>query len=363
MHWDSEKNLNKLKEMLDTGEKLLVYHHDADGICAAALLLKFFPKMKSMPIEGPRLDSRTAKGILSHGADVVIFVDLPVDQEFEKLMQIKKKAMVAVIDHHIPERDLSRWSILHINPKLQPTKVGASRARGTKMEKDVYLPASYMVYKLMEKLGKKPAPYKWVSCIGIYGDYGFSDCASFLSSCEITRDEMKLGAELLSSAVTMKGLKGSATALKYLVSADSYIDFTRNTELKSWKKRVSREFNEIMSRFDGGKELYPEAGLVVYEIRSKFNLTSAVSNRLSELLPDFVVMIKKRSGRGRAGSGRPVVEWKLSLRCQSGRVNLGKTVKDCADGVGSGGGHVKAAGAIVSDYDRFFARLRSELKR
>lgn len=339
MKWDGDKKIRELEKILEAdGEKLLVFHHDADGICSAALLLNFFPKMKFAPLEGPRLDKKTVGNMLSSGAETIIFLDLPVDQEFESLMLLKKKARIVVIDHHIAERDLGRWGILHINPKL---------------EKDVYLPTSCMVYKMLEKLERKPAPFKWISCIGVYGDYGMKDCAAFLKSCEIPRKDMNLGSELLSAAVTMKGLSGAVSALKYLMMADGFADFSRSSELKSWKAAVKKEFDAIMGRFDGGKELYPESGLVVYEIRSKLNVTSAVSNRLSEMLPDFVVMIKKKSGN----------EFKLSLRCQSGMVNLGKMVKKCAEGIGSGGGHVKAAGALVSDYGKFLDRLRAELRK
>jgi single-stranded DNA-specific DHH superfamily exonuclease len=341
MRWDNDKTTGKLGEMLGSeGDKLLVFHHDADGICAAAVVLRSYPKMKSMPLEGPGLDSKTVKEILSHNADVILFVDLPVDQEFESLMKIKKKADVVVIDHHIAERDLSRWGILHINPK---------------MEKDVYIPASYMAYRLMDRLKMKPQPSKWIACVGVYGDYGMKDCAQFLSSCGLSADEMRNGAELVAGAVTVHGLKGAAAALRCLLAAEDYTDFSRNSQLKAWRAEVNREFGDVMGRFDGGKELYPDAGLVVYEIKSRLNVTSAVSNRLSELLPDLVVMIKKKSSSEN--------EWKLSLRCQSGRVNLGNIAKKCSGGIGSGGGHVKAAGAMVSDYDKFLARLRAELKR
>jgi len=179
------------------------------------------------------------------------------------------------------------------------------------------------------------------------------DCAPFLSSCEIGKDDMKKGAELVSSAMTVNGLKGAVDSVKFLVSSHDFTDFTRNPALKSWRSEVESEFEHIMGRFDGGKELYPEAGLVVYEINSRLNLTSAVSNRLSEMLPSLVVMIRKKSGD----------EWKVSLRCQSGEVNLGKIVKKCTKGIGSGGGHVRAAGGVVTDYKKFFERLKAELRK
>jgi single-stranded DNA-specific DHH superfamily exonuclease len=339
MEWDGEKNIGKLKELLDSDEdKLLIYHHDADGICSASLLLKFYPKMKFMPQEGPRFDSRLLREIESRGARIIIFADLPVDQSPEALLRLKRRARIAIIDHHIAERDMNRKGVLHINPKI---------------EKDVYLPTSYMMYRILEKLGKKPAESKWISCIGVYADYGMKDCAPFLSSCEIGKDDMKKGAELVSSAMTVNGLKGAVDSVKFLVSSHDFTDFTRNPALKSWRSEVESEFEHIMGRFDGGKELYPEAGLVVYEINSRLNLTSAVSNRLSEMLPSLVVMIRKKSGD----------EWKVSLRCQSGEVNLGKIVKKCTKGIGSGGGHVRAAGGVVTDYKKFFERLKAELRK
>ena len=69
------------------------------------------------------------------------------------------------------------------------------------------------------------------------------------------------------------------------------------------------------------------------------------------MLPSFVVMIRKKSGD----------VWKLSLRCQSGNVNLNEVVKKSAKGLGSGGGHVKAAGAVVTDYKKFLQKLISNL--
>ena len=139
MAWDSEKNIEKLKALLEGGNGLLAYHHDSDGICSAAIMLKFFPKFRPMPLEGPRLDSSIVKEMLSGKPSVILFLDLPVDQEPEKLEQLKRHSKIAVIDHHIAERDLSRKGMIHMNPKL---------------DKDIYLPTSYMVYKIMEKLGK-----------------------------------------------------------------------------------------------------------------------------------------------------------------------------------------------------------------
>ena len=38
------------------GRKLLFYHQDADGVCAAALVLKFFPGFEALAREGPRME-------------------------------------------------------------------------------------------------------------------------------------------------------------------------------------------------------------------------------------------------------------------------------------------------------------------
>ena len=55
--------------------------------------------------------------------------------------------------------------------------------------------------------------------------------------------------------------------------------------------------------------------------------------------------------------------YKISLRCQSKTVNVSALAKKCSKGIGSGGGHEQAAGALVSDFDKFRKRAIREIKK
>jgi single-stranded DNA-specific DHH superfamily exonuclease len=346
-----KKTLVKIRKFLETpGKRLLFYHHDADGVCSAALLLKFFPGFESMPREGPRMEDDLSQDIVKKNPSLLAFLDIPIDQEWRALREIRKKIpglRVLIIDHHIPERDLNSSKILHYNPRFR---------------RDVYLPAAYLVYKILEGLGKGVKPFRWIAGMGIIGDYGFRECRGFLEGLErenpgiLKGDPLasRLGkaTELISYAITLKGLKGARESLELLVKGEDFEGFAKTPRLNKWKKTVEGEIRKILERFERERILYQKIGLIEYQIRSRLNITSIISTILATENPDKIIMIVKEAKAG----------FKISIRCQSGRLNAGELVKKAVKGIGSGGGHKKAAGALVRDLELFrkrFARLLS----
>ena len=78
--------LKKFKEFLGTeGKKLLLYHNDPDGIASAMLLLKFFPDFETIPRKGPMISNDFINELVKKKPELVIFMDLPVDQESGKI--------------------------------------------------------------------------------------------------------------------------------------------------------------------------------------------------------------------------------------------------------------------------------------
>ncbi len=334
----SEEELEKLKGFLETsGKKFLFYHADADGICSAALFLKFFDGFEAKPREGPMMRNEFADQIIKERPVLIVFLDLPVDQEWKKIVRIKKGirgVRIVVIDHHIFEKNLNSERILHINPKFQS---------------DVYLPVSYIMYRVLERMGKGLKGMEWISCMGVIGDYAFKSCRGFLDKCR--NEDVDKGVNLISSAVTFKGSKGAGRVLEILVESKGIKKFIKIKELKVWKRKVNKEIRRIMDAFERGKEVYQDAGLIVFEIKSKLNLASVISTILSEKYENDVIIIRKKSKAG----------WKVSVRCQSGAVNLNSLMKKCAGPGDSAGGHVKAAGGVIRDWTGFKKRVIKEL--
>ncbi len=345
------KILAKIGKFLETpGKRLLFYHHDADGVCSAALLLKFFPGFESMLREGPRLEESFPENVANKNPRLLVFLDIPIDQEWRVVREVQKKIpglRIIIIDHHILEKDLNSSRTVHYNPRFK---------------KDIYLPAAYLVYKILEGLGKKVKPSKWIAGMGIIGDYGFRECSDFLKTLEKEKPGIlkgppftsKLGkaTELISYAITLKGLKGARESLDLLIREESFENFARNPYLNRWRKIVEKEIGKILRGFEKERILYRKIGLMEYRIRSRLNVTSIISTIMATENPDKIIMIVKEAKAG----------FKISIRCQSERVNTRALIKEALKGIASGGGYKKAAGALVKDLELFrerFAKLLS----
>ena len=111
-----------------------------------------------------------------------------------------------------------------------------------------------------------------------------------------------------------------------------------------------------MERFDREKQVFEDAGLVIFTTKSRMRITSMIATEVSERYPDHVVIIRKRA--------EDDASWKASIRLQnlevrsrSGSVNVARLAKECSEGIGHGGGHEKASGALVSDWGEFKKRV------
>ena len=327
---------------------MLLYHGDADGVTSAALFLRFFRGFIYSPRKGPSIGEDLERVILEKSPKLLVFLDLPVDQEREALKRLLKALpdlKIAILDHHIPEKDITSKRIIHINPRF--------------IRKDAYIPGACMVYRFLEEIGKPVRPLIWIAAIGVIGDYGWPDCPGLMEEArkeypyllkgEPRKSRLGHGADMIAAASTLKGLYGVGASLKALLPAECLEDFEGYKELKEWKGEYDREFESVMEEFRKEKQ---EGDLITFEVKSSLSITSQLSTHIGEKYPDKTVAIRKAFGE----------KWKVSLRNQEGRVNLGRIVKKAVKGIGSGGGHEKAAAALVDDWEKFLKRLRKELR-
>ncbi len=322
------------------GKKLLFYHNDPDGICSAAMLLRFFPGLEAYTMKGPVMGRDFVKSVVDKKPVVIVFVDLPVDQEWKTIEKMQKAIPgmeIAVIDHHIYDKDLNSKRILHINPRF---------------EGDFYIPASYVVYKLLKKMGRDVKLLVWIAAIGIIGDYGLDECKDVLGECrrrypkllgsDALRSKLGTAAEFISRAVALKGNIGAKKSLEFLLKSEKFEEFISVPELGGWKREVDEEFERIVR--DSEQNVEKHGNVFAFTINTKLGLNSAVATYFSEKYPDNVIIIRRRK----------IDQWKLSLRCGSGRVDVGTLTKKAVKSIGTGGGHKKAAGAMVKDLRDFY---------
>jgi len=326
-----------------SGRKLLFYHNHSDGICSAVLMLRFFSGFETCVCGGPIISDGFVKELIEAGPKLVVFIDLPVDQEWKKLEKIQKAVpglRIILIDHHIYDKNLNSKDIIHINPMFK------SRA---------YIPAALVVYRMLQQMGKRPEPLLWVAAIGTIGDYGINDCKDFLDECRhrypklLGRNPLKSkfwrASEMISHATALKGNVGVRKGLEFLLRAKDFNDFVANPVLGSWEKEVEGEIERVRKNAEKGKEKHGD--VMVFTIDTKLGLNSEISTYFSESYHDKIIIVRRKIGD----------DWKLSLRCQSGRVNVGELTKRAVSGIGSGGGHARAAGAMVNDWERFLKRF------
>ncbi len=340
--------LGNLEELLTVkGKKYIIYHRDSDGVCSAAQIMKVYKGFRGLCREGPILDDSFIKFLILSEPKVIVFVDLPVDQHHEKLIKLKEKtdAGIAIIDHHPFEKDMNSEGIIHINNMFLDDF------------KDSYIPASCIIWRLLGEMGNDSEPYSWIAGIGVIGDYGPKECMDVIKSVrrqnpelvkgEIMKCSLSNGSDMISASITVRGLKGADYSLKLLRKSESFYDFVSDDNLIEWNGILQSEVARLADDFRKNKEIDEKKKLIFYEIKSDLSISSIISTVVSEMYSTHVIVIYKKWNDS----------FKVSMRCQDGHVDVGELGKKCSEGIGTGGGHRKAAGAFInSDWDTFRKR-------
>ncbi len=347
------KDLEKAISFASTpGKKVLLYHTDVDGICSATLFMRFFEGFEPVPLEGPSISDKFYKKITRMKPDVMAVLDIPLDQEWKKLEKIQKELpemKLLMIDHHFSVKDMNSEKCVHVNPRFNSS---------------VYIPASVLVYRFLEKAGKDVEKLIWIAAMGVIGDYAFRECKDILKECESIypgtaggdpQESLvaRLSDELLSTAI-LHGIKGVEKSLKIMNAAESYKDILENKYFAECNRRVDKEKKRLTSEFDKKAKEFPNLGLFIYKIDTRLSIAACISTKLSEKYPDKIIIVTKDS--------KQMV--KISARNQKGDISLNDLMKKAVEGIGSGGGHIKAAGAIVpkKDWKEFERRLVEEIE-
>ncbi len=342
---------DRLPDFLGNGEKKIVFYHtDTDGISAVSIFLKFYPEFETYPLEGPVLNNRLVSHLKNKKPDVMVMLDLPLDQEADKLEDLQKvmpELKMVIIDHHIAEKDMNSPNTIHINPRFD--------------SKD-YIPAGVMVYELMKEMGKDVSPYLWIAAVSVIGDHAFDDCAYILREAEKAYPEtgkgddskLSLLAKEIMATVIKDGVNGAEKSVGYMRGIEKWEDAADNRYFRGCFDKVEGEINSKMSGFREKAVEFPDLGMIFYRIDSQLSIASTISTRLADMNPDKIIFVIKKSGN----------MMKVSARYQKGDISLNDILKKAVKGIGSGGGHVKAAGAVVPlrDWPEFEKRIMSIVK-
>lgn len=349
-------NLDKARAFLEeTRSYGIVFDRDSDGICSAALVVKY---LRTKGIEPVLAKCKDEVGI--NVSDVlldqmkeqerVITCDLPIDQS--PMEPSLRGVKMLVLDHHIPRKDLSSRTVVHINPRFEDAKL--------------YRPTSYLAYVLTQPFSTK---YCWLAGVGVLSDYGLKDCKDLIDLVakkhpelvlkelydqrEMWNSGLGLISNIISAAYGVEGHKGATLAFDVVSNAESPEDITSSALMKHYNA-YQTELEATMDDFEHNAVRFEKAGALMYHIASKYKIVGVLATRVAEAHSDSVVMVWRATAHN--------VE--MSFRCQSGRVDVAALVKELTRGLGEGGGHDKAAaGSVPIEHkEEFLERVRRKFE-
>lgn len=325
---------------------VIICGHDCDSICSAVIIFKFLSKVLSYKpkIVVSKLNfSVSIKQEELEGSSHVIILDIPhVSIDIISGMRRKGKK-VLIIDHHLPKGYVG---VVYCNPRIYDISS--------------YFPTSYITYKIYEKFFDA-SEVAWIAGIGTLADNGMRNCEDLFLKLKSSNydlvDEIEMDDKVLfekallgkltsivDSARIVKGIPGVLFALDILCNVENpeSILEMKNSRIKKLVKLyniMQTEFAKIIKDFDRRKK-ETKSGVVVYEVKSKFDFKSPIASFLANNRPVKILVVYQKKGKFYEFSFR---------RGENVDVNLGKLAERLVKDIhgASGGGHPAAAAARI----------------
>ncbi|MBE6789775.1 MAG: single-stranded-DNA-specific exonuclease RecJ [Ruminococcaceae bacterium] len=364
---DMEKAVNRIKEAVENGERILVYgDYDADGVTATALLTSYLEavgadvssRIPSRLNEGYGLSPAVAREICESGFDLVITVDNGI-ASFEEAQLFAENGIDFIVTDHHQAGDALPPAFAVINPHRADDSspeenlagVGVALKLAAALDDGDYdcvfsdlgdlaaigtiadiVPLTgenrIIVAKGLELIGysQRPGIIKLIENVGIKGEIGASDVAFGIAP-----------------RINAAGRIGSAdTALKLLLTEDEdeaqqlvSLMSSFNTQRQNVEAGISKEIEEY---FDENPSFRNDAVLVAAGKGWHPGVIGIAASRLVEKYgrPAFVISVGD-DGTAR-GSGRSIDGFSLY-----------EALSFCSDELIQFGGHTLAAGFSVSE--------------
>lgn len=331
------------------GQKVVIVHgHDNDTICSAVVMKRLVNEVVEAQADLFPTDDNFAvrdmdmSGIIGTHPDHVIVVDI-AHVGSEEVAKSLGALSTLFIDHHQP---IKLPGVTYCNPRL--------------FEKGIYMPVSYITYKIYEKFDD-PAKIAWISGVGTLSDHGVSiapDLFAFIRKIDaklagerpMSDEDMftytVLGkiAKIFDSARIMEGKQGAIFAANTLALTKSYKSIVNggtdeSMRLLKWSEAVSKELKRLVTDFNRKRKLIKK-DIIFYEIPSKMSIKSTLSGHLMQFYRDKVLVVAQKKGEMFDVSFR---------RGLDVRTDLNKIAKKAIAGIpdSEGGGHEAASGARI----------------
>ncbi|MBL7100701.1 MAG: DHH family phosphoesterase [Nanoarchaeota archaeon] len=338
-----KKQLDEIKSFLDKSENpLFFFDDDADGLCSYLLFKRYTDKGKGIVVKSaPLLDVPFLRKVEEYSPDIIFVLDKPkISEDFINGVNVP----VIWVDHHTP---VEIKGVKYFNPRIQ--------------DPDVYLPTSYICYEVVRQ-------DLWIATCGIVGDWLIPDfiddfMKKYPGLVEKTDNpgdilfRQPLGKIVKIFSFILKGKTSDVNRCVGILSKlESPYEILNQTTARS--RYIYRRFEKINKEYqvlldEAVKSVSDDKILVFYYPSDRMSFTGYLSNELSYLFPDKLIIVGRKKGD----------EVRLSLRSKT--FKLPKIIKKALEDVeGYGGGHEYAYGGNIKSKDitKFIDNLRKQLK-
>ncbi len=336
-----------LESMTPKDSVIIIFNNDADGIASCIIVKKFlesrgikdmFIISQPMPVE-----KNLIKKVQTTVPTKIIFLDIAIDQQDIVLKKLGGICDILIVDHHKIFKDMNSKIIAHYNPRFKNAKI--------------YQSTSYSTYKLCSAITDM-SQCLWIAAIGMIGDYNLSDSEDLVKEI---RNKYGVAGKLYESLLGRFADMISAARATNTMACEEMVElFSRANAPQDFEKlqgseklidaykKTENETLSIMADIERNAEKI--GNIILYNIKSEYNLASPVSTKLSEKYFDKIVLIYSTVGS----------KVKVSARNQSQRWDVARLLQQASAGMkASAGGHAAAAGATLqaSDWEAFKEKL------
>tara|TARA_Y100000034_G_scaffold79823_1_gene95791 strand:+ start:3477 stop:4529 length:1053 start_codon:yes stop_codon:yes gene_type:complete len=333
----TKKQVGEIKEHLEKAQNpLFFFDNDNDGLCSFLLLQRYIGRGKGIPIKSfPELTSDYFRKIKELNADYIFILDKPVISKefFKEVEQIN--VPIVWIDHHLIDKKNIPDFVDYYNPLFNDNKITSE-------------PTTYLCYQVSQK--KEDL---WIAIIGCISDKFVPD---FYSEFEKDYSDLSFKSENAFdifykskigkiAKIFSFALKDRTTnvinMLKFLMKAKSPYEVLEENN-KNYS--IHNRFNQINKKYkiliDKAVEVARESERILFfQYGGDLSISSELSNELSYLFPEKIIVIMRNTG----------VKANISARGKGIRKIVLNAIKDLNEA--SGGGHEDAVGGRIRTED------------
>lgn len=337
-----EKQIEELRNFLKKSENpLFFFDDDADGLCSYLLFKKYIDRGKGVVVKSsPMLDDSFLRKVEEYNPDMVFILDKPmVSEDFVSNVHVP----IIWVDHHKP---MEVKGFKYFNPRVY--------------NPDAYLPTSYVCYQVVKQ-------DLWIAMCGLIGDWVLTELfddfmKEYPDLVEKTDNpgdilyKQDFGKIVRIFSFILKGKTTDVNSCIHIISQlKSPYELLNQTTTKAkylYKRfeKVNKEYKLLLEK--AVNSATEDKFLIFYYPSNQMSFTSELSNELSYLFPDKIIIIGRKKND----------EFRISLRSKT--YKLPKVIEKALEDVeGYGGGHEYACGGNIKskDIDKFISNLRKQL--